>query len=74
MIGYEQSSEGFDWQEIKNMIGVNVKEMVKKIDFILFLVSEMVFFDELLEKLIKEMSLCLKCKKKKFKKGSVYLG
>ena len=74
MTGHGQSSEGLDRQETKNMTGANAKETVKKTDFTLLSASETAFLDELSEKLIKEMSLRLKRKKKKSKKGSVHLG
>lgn len=74
MTGQGKSDTGNDSEESKNTTGANAKETVKKTDFTKLSSSETALLDEISEKLIREMSLRLKRKKKKSKKGSIDLG
>lgn len=74
MLGQGESETDEHSDDSKTTTGANNSETVKKTDFTKLSASETRFLDELSEKLIREMSLRIKRKKKKGKKGSVDLG
>jgi uncharacterized protein with von Willebrand factor type A (vWA) domain len=74
MLGQGESDTDEQRDESKTTTGANNSETVKKTDFTRLSSSETRFLDEISEKLIREMSLRIKRKKKKGKKGGVDLG
>ncbi len=74
MVGQGKSDSNEQSEESKNTSGANAKETVKKTDFTQLSNSQTALLDEISEKLIREMSLRLKRKKKKSKKGSIDIG
>ncbi|MEL7222964.1 MAG: VWA domain-containing protein, partial [Bacteroidota bacterium] len=73
MLGTGKSELEGETEETKNTSGANAKETAKKTDFSLLTQQQSQLLDEISEKLIREMSLRIKRKKKKSKKGYIDL-
>ncbi len=71
MIGTGKTEDGKDSEESKNTSGANAKETLKTTDFSKLTVSQSELLDELAERLVREMSLRIKRKRKKSKKGNI---
>lgn len=69
-----ESKEGGEMEESKNTSGANAKEVVKATDFSQLNPKESELLDELADKLVREMSLRIKRKRKKAKSGTINLG
>ncbi|MFZ4558616.1 MAG: vWA domain-containing protein [Saprospiraceae bacterium] len=74
MVGTGKSSQGEQEEESKNTSGANAKETLKKTDFAHLTEEQSALLDELAEKLVREMSLRIRRKRKKAKKGTVDMG
>lgn len=73
MLGTGKADLEGETEETKNTSGANAKETAKKTDFSLLTQQQSQLLDEISEKLIREMSLRIKRKKKKSKKGYIDL-
>jgi uncharacterized protein with von Willebrand factor type A (vWA) domain len=73
MLGTGKAELDGETEETKNTSGANARETAKKTDFSLLTHQQSQLLDEISEKLIREMSLRIKRKKKKAKKGQVDL-
>ena len=71
MLGKGKSENGKDAEESKNTSGANAKETLKRTDFTKLTAIQSELLDELAEKLVREMSLRIKRKRKKSKKGAI---
>lgn len=74
MTGTGQSNESNDVAESKTSTGANSKETLKQTDFAKLNTEQEHLLDKLCEKLVLEMSLRLKRRKKTAKKGTVNIG
>ena len=71
MIGTGKSEEARAVEDAKNTSGANAKAIVKKTDFSKLTHSQSEVLDEIAERLVREMSLRIKRRKKKSKKGAI---
>lgn len=69
MLGTESDSEKKAEDDAKTTSGANVQHFIRRTDFTKLTSEESEFLDELAERLLKEMSLRLKRKRKKAKRG-----
>jgi len=74
MTGTGRSDEANEFAESKTTSGANSKETLKKTDFAKLNATQEELLDELSEKLVSEMSLRLKRRKKKSNKGVINIG
>lgn len=74
MVGTGKSGESDNMEASKNTSGANAKETLKKTDFAHLTSDQSSLLDELAEKLVREMSLRIRRKRKKAKKGAVDMG
>jgi uncharacterized protein with von Willebrand factor type A (vWA) domain len=74
MLGVGKTEMGADAEDSKTTSGANAQDVVKKTDFSKLTVSQSGLLDEISERLIREMSLRIKRKRKKSKRGVVDMG
>lgn len=74
MVGTGKTTESENTEESKNTSGANAKETLKKTDFSQLTEEQSALLDELAEKLLREMSLRIRRKRKKAKKGAIDMG
>lgn len=73
MLGTGKADKEGEVQESKNTSGANAKAIAKKTDFSLLTNQQSELLEEIADKLVREMRLRIKRKRKKAKKGSVHL-
>lgn len=73
MLGTGKTEDGQDQEETKNTSGANAKAIAKKTDFSLLTNQQSELLEEIADKLLREMKLRIKRKRKKAKKGRVHL-
>ena len=74
MLGVGKEESGEAPEDAKTTSGANAQEIVKKTDFTKLSASQTDLLDEISERLIREMSLRIKRKRKKSKQGRIDLG
>ena len=74
MVGTGKTAESENMEASKNTSGANAKEALKRTDFAHLTTDQSSLLDELAEKLVREMSLRIRRKRKKAKKGSINMG
>jgi uncharacterized protein with von Willebrand factor type A (vWA) domain len=74
MVGLGKTSESESMEASKTTSGANAKETLKRTDFAHLTADQSTLLDELAEKLVREMSLRIRRKRKKAKKGAVNVG
>ncbi len=74
MMGIGKSDKTGDVEEGKNTSGANAKDVLKSTDFSQLNPKQSELLDDLSEQLVKEMSLRIRRKKKKARKGQINLG
>ena len=74
VVGTGKTTQGENEEESKNTSGANAKETLKKTDFAHLSEEQSTLLDELAEQLVREMSLRIRRKRKKAKKGAVDMG
>ncbi|MEM7105919.1 MAG: VWA domain-containing protein [Bacteroidota bacterium] len=73
MLGQGKGDSDVKKEEAKNMSGANGQELIRNTDFTHLSLIDSELLDEIAEKLLKEMSLRLKRKKKKATKGQIQM-
>ncbi|MEL7427491.1 MAG: VWA domain-containing protein [Bacteroidota bacterium] len=74
MAGIGKENDQDQGEDSKNSSGAHAKETIKKTDFSKLSATETALLDEISEKLVREMSLRIRRKRKKSHKGQVNLG
>jgi uncharacterized protein with von Willebrand factor type A (vWA) domain len=74
MLGAGVKNESVAEEESKTTSGANATEILKKTDFTKLTVDQTGMLDEIAEKLVRDMSLRIKRKRKKSNKGTIDLG
>lgn len=73
MLGTGKAKKDGEAEESKNTSGANAKAIAKKTDFSLLTNQQSELLEEIADKLVREMRLRIKRKRKKAKKGSIHL-